>query len=344
MPWLRVGPLNEGWIVLTVGRRHLAALSVVLAVVVGGCTGAPGSSSSPSSSGPAFPVTVQNCGQAVTVTQQPTRAVALNQGSIEQALALGLQGQMVGTAYLDDKVDSRWASAYAAVPVLSDKYPTKEVLAAAKPDLVMASYASAFADKAVGTRDQLQAQGAATYLDPFACPNQADRPAATFDAVWASLTGIATLFGRPQAAQSVVAAQRTSLQSVQSAKAGSGLKVFWWDSETASPYAGGNTGGPAMIMQAVGATNVFASLNKNWDNVSWEQVVAANPDVIVLADASWSTAQSKIDYIQADPTLSQLAAVKAKRFVTIPFSQSTPGATLIDGAVSVSKQLQALPK
>lgn len=66
--------------------------------------------------------------------------------------------------------------------------------------------------------------------------------------------------------------------------------------------------------------------------------------MIVLADASWSTAQSKIDYISNDPALKNLKAVQNKRFITVPFSQTTPGATLVDGAKSVSDQLAALPR
>jgi iron transport system substrate-binding protein ABC transporter len=89
----------------------------------------------------------------------------------------------------------------------------------------------------------------------------------------------------------------------------------------------------------VGATNIFANLPKGWDNVAWEKVVEADPDVIVFADASWSTAASKQAHLESDPVLSQLRAVKNKAYVTIPFSESTPGIRLVDGAISVSEQL-----
>ncbi|MFK5163321.1 TroA family protein [Propionibacterium freudenreichii] len=146
-------------------RSRLVALGLGLAIAATGCAGAPGSgSSSASATGGAFPVSVNNCGRTVTVKQQPTRAVALNQGAIEEALALGVQKQMAGTAYLDDKVADKYKDAYASIPVLADKYPTKEVFAQAKPDFALTSYASAFSDKAVGTRDELEQQGIPTYL------------------------------------------------------------------------------------------------------------------------------------------------------------------------------------
>ncbi|MDK9659409.1 ABC transporter substrate-binding protein [Propionibacterium freudenreichii] len=326
-------------------RSRLVALGLGLAIAATGCAGAPGSgSSSASATGGAFPVSVNNCGRTVTVKQQPTRAVALNQGAIEETLALGVQKQMAGTAYLDDKVADKYKDAYASIPVLADKYPTKEVFAQAKPDFALASYASAFSDKAVGTRDELEQQGIPTYLDPFACDNKADRAQVSFDNVWSSLGDIAKLFGQPGNATTVIDAQKTELDAVKQAKAGDGQKVFWWDSQTDTPFTGGNAGGPALVMQSVGATNAFADVDGAWANVPWEKVVAADPDVIVLADASWSTSQSKIDYISNDPALKNLKAVQNKRFITVPFSQTTPGATLVDGAKSVSDQLAALPR
>lgn len=39
-------------------------------------------------------------------------------------LALGLEDQLAGTAYLDDAVPPKWKRAYDEVPVLSKEYPT----------------------------------------------------------------------------------------------------------------------------------------------------------------------------------------------------------------------------
>ena len=118
--------------------------------------------------------------------------------------------------------------------------------------------------------------------------------------------------------------------------------MFWYDSGTKAPYVGAGQGGPQLILDAVGATNVFADLDGGWAEGNWEDVIAADPDVIVLADASWDEASAKLAHLENDPVLSQLRAVEESRFVTIPFSESTPGVRLVDGAVSVSEQLAKL--
>ena len=247
----------------------------------------------------------------------------------------------MGTSGLDDAIAPQWKTAYESIPVLATSTPTKEVFVAATPDFALASYRSAFADDKVGTREQLATDGIGTYLDPFSCPETSDRPAAEFSSVWDSLRDVGVIFDAQQKAEEVIKDQESALNAIKEAKTGEGLKILWWDSETESPYVGAGAGGPAMIMEAVSGTNLFADQEGSWQNVSWETIVAGDPDVIVLADASWSTAQEKIDFISADPVLKELTAVKEKAFITIPFSQTTAGVTLIDGATALSDALAA---
>ncbi len=112
---------------------------------------------------------------------------------------------------------------------------------------------------------------------------------------------------------------------------GKGVKVMWWDSETKAPFVGACCGGPAMLMREVHATNVFADVKGSWGNVNWETVAARDPDVIVLVDASWDTAASKRKAILANPALRSVTAVRERRFVVVPFSDSTPGVRSADG-------------
>ena len=87
-------------------------------------------------------------------------------------LALGLQDRLVGTAYLDDQMLPELADAYRQVPVLASQYPSREVLFAAKPDLLYAAYLSAFGRSGVGLRADWKSRGIDTYLAPAGCANK----------------------------------------------------------------------------------------------------------------------------------------------------------------------------
>ncbi|GBF14489.1 corrinoid ABC transporter substrate-binding protein [Rhodococcus sp. Br-6] len=319
-----------------ISRRVIstAAVSIAAALTLTACGG-----SSDEDAGTAA-ISLQNCGRTVTLDGPAERAVTLNQGATESALAIGAEGQMAGTAYLDDTIAAQWQAAYAQIPALDEKdYPSREALLETKPDLVLASYSSAFEDKAVGTHESFDTLGIATYVSPFACKDKSTRPAVSWDSIATEITDYGTLFGREADADAVVAQMRQTLSGIETTAAANGRSVFWYDSGTDTPYIGGNAGGPQLIIDAVGGTNIFAGSDGAWLDGSWETVLAANPDVIVLADASWDTAEAKKDYLRNDPSLKDLKAVRDDAFVVVPFSASTPGPRLIEGATLVAEQL-----
>ncbi|MGW3498986.1 ABC transporter substrate-binding protein [Streptomyces sp. NPDC001020] len=325
-------------------RSGLAAAALLLVGALSACTGAPAAdkSAATAGSGRPAPVSVSSCGVTTTVAAPPSRLVTLNQGATEVALALGLQSRMAGTAYLDDTVPAKWKAAYDTVPVLAKEYPAKEKLLAAHPDFLYASYSSAFTAKVAGTRADLNSEGIASYLSRFGCADSKQVPSPSFQAVWDELADIAKVFGVAPRAAAIQKEQKQELSALADKAAGKGLKVFWYDSGTKTPYVGAGHGGPQLLLDAVGAHNIFRTLPGGWQNASWEQVAAADPDAIVLADASWDSAQSKIDYLEHDPVLSKLTAVRHRAFVVVPFSESTPGVLLADGAARVSAGLSKL--
>ncbi|GAC56302.1 putative ABC transporter substrate-binding protein [Gordonia hirsuta DSM 44140 = NBRC 16056] len=284
-------------------------------------------------------VSLTNCGRTVTLPAPAARGVTVNQGATESALTVGAGDQLVGTAYLDDAIAPALQAAYDKVPVLAPKYPSLEQVLTVHPDLVAASYSSAFGDKGIGTREELAGLGIATYVSPFGCENKDDRPAASWEAIAGEVSDYGVLFGRSAQADEVNTRMRQQLSDLERDAHGKGVRIFWWDNGTDTPSAGAGQGGPQLIMDAVGATNVFADQPGNWADVSWEQVLRADPEVIVLIDADFSSADSKKAYLQADPVLKNLTAVREQSYLVLPFSESTPGARTIDGAVALSDHL-----
>ena len=133
--------------------RSLAAAAVLALLSLSACAGEPEADppASETTVDARFPVDVTSCGHTSTLTEAPDQAVTLNQGATEVVLALGLEDQLAGTAYLDDAVPAKWKTAYDSVPVLSPEYPTREDLLALQPDFVYASYSSAYGAEVAGT-------------------------------------------------------------------------------------------------------------------------------------------------------------------------------------------------
>ncbi|WP_333714161.1 ABC transporter substrate-binding protein [Yoonia sp.] len=291
----------------------------------------------------ADPVTIASCGASFTYEAAPTRAITLNQQATEVMLALGLEAAMVGTAYIDDAIPAQWLDAYNAVPVLAERYPAREIVVAAEPDFLFAGFASAFNEDNLGAQDEWNARAVGTYLVDASCreTHPKDRPF-TIDPILTDIETIGRIFRVEDRATALAADMRARLEAVQADPAGDNQSVFIFDSGDATPYSVGCCGTPTLLTELVGLSNIANDVAGTWVDLAWERVVAADPDVIVLIEADWSTAADKRAYMEADPVLSELRAVQEGRFVTVPFSETLLGMRFADGVERLNAQLAAL--
>lgn len=286
---------------------------------------------------------VQSCGHTYTYEVAPQRAVTLNQQATEIMLALGLEDRMVGTAYRDDEILPRWREAYDTVPVLAEKYPAREVVILIEPDFLFAGFRSAFSDDNLGAQAEWNALGVGTYLVDASCEltHPKDVPLTTAP-VLTDIRVIGDIFGVEERAAELITQIEESLEVAAANNVGEGRRAFIFDSGDETPYSIGCCGSPALLLKSVGLVNIAADVEGRWVNLSWERIVTDNPEIIVLIDATASTAAEKRAYMEADPVLSQLDAVREGRFVIVPFSQTILGMQFADGVANLAAQLEAL--
>lgn len=320
-------------------RRSLTAVALVLALA--GCAStadAPSSSGTPAASDDAgAAVEVSNCGFDAAFDAVPERVVTIKSTTTEALVALGLGDRIVGTAFQDGPLPAS-LEVDEPLPVIDERMPGAESVLALEPDLVFSGWESAFAADAVGTRDELAELGVDTYVWPTACMS-ADAPTeVTFDDIAAEVEQLADIFDVD--ASGVVAEQETMLADI--APDDRDLTALWWSSGTETPYVGAGQGAPELIMDTAGLTNVASDLEGGWSPYGWESVLAADPDVLVIVDSDWNTADHKIEYLEADPTLSQLTAVQQHRYVIVPFAASEAGVRTAEAAQSVALQVSEI--
>ena len=104
-----------------------------------------------------------------------------------------------------------------------------------------------------------------------------------------------------------------------------GLTALWYSSGTDTPYVGAGIGAPELVLETAGLTNIAGDIDKTWTSLGWESIVDADPDVIVLIDADWNTAQSKIDLLESNPATARLTAVQNDAYLILPFAVERGG-------------------
>lgn len=269
----------------------------------------------------AAPVEIDNLGEKLSFPEAPKRAVTLNQHATEVMLALGLESSMVGTAYLDDEILPEFKEKYDAIPVLSKQYPSKEVLLAARPDFAYAGWKSAFGEKVLGSRSDLEQQGIMTYVQ-----ESSNKTSPTLEDVYEDILHIGKIFRVESRAQTLVDSMRAQLEEIRSqiGDIDSPQKIFVYDSGEDKAYTAANTYLTDLINK-VGATNIFDDINKSWAEISWEEVVARNPEVILIVDYGDITAEQKEQLLLSQPALAEVKAIKDKRFIVMPLSAAAEG-------------------
>ncbi|THG33848.1 putative F420-0 ABC transporter substrate-binding protein [Glaciibacter flavus] len=319
----------------------LAAASVI---ALAGCALSGATASAPSTNATAasgYPLTIDNCGTKVTFTEAPQRVVTIKSTTLETMLALGLQSRIVGTAFTDGPVAPQWKGAAAKLTSLSDQVPGQEATLTAEPDLVYAGWESNVTAEGAGDRPTLASLGVNTYVAPSACKEDGYKPdPLTFDDVFSEIDQAGAIFGVPDRAAALVTKQKAQLKAIT--PNASHLSALWYSSGTDTPYVGAGIGAPEMMMKAAGLTNVAAGVKDTWSALGWESIVADDPDVIVLVDATWNTAASKIANLEANPATAGMTAVKEKHYVTIPFPAGEAGVRNVEAVASITTQLAKL--
>lgn len=331
--------------------RPLATLTVAaLALAVSACANVPGPLQAevpaplPGAAGDpraSVPLVIDNCGFTTTVSATPQRIVTIKSTSTELLLALGLADRIVATAFHDGPVPEEWAQDASGIPSLGDAVPGREALLEVEPDFVFAGWESNLSVDTAGDRAELARFGVGTYVAPSACKGEGYRPSPmTFELLFDHFLEAGDVFGAPEAARQLVREQRAALDAI--VPSAEPLTALWYSSGKATPYVGAGTGAPQMMMTAAGLTNIVAEVDDTWVSINWERVLDADPDVIVLVDAAWNTAESKIAYFNENPALAQLSAVKNERFVVVPFPAAEAGVRSVGAVASIVAQLDAL--
>ena len=308
--------------------RHLGRFSFLFALLT-----------LPAHAATTYPLTIENCGYTVTFDAAPERVVTIKSTATEMLLSLGLGDHIVGVGFQDAPLPPHLALAGAGLPVLSDKLPSQEVVLEVEPDLIYGGWESNFAADGAGERSTLATFGVATYVAPAAC--RSVKPAKlTFDHLFDQIDELGAIFDAGDAAARLIADQQAVLNAITQDPRD--LTALWYSSGTKTPYVGAGSSAPAMIMEALGLQNIYADIDEGWTSASWEAIVDANPDVIVLVDAAWNSADQKKQLLAENPITSQLDAVINKRYLVIPFPASEAGVRNVPATADMAAQLAGL--
>lgn len=283
-------------------------------------------------------INVENCGIEQSFEQPPQRVITMNQHATEMMLALGLQERMVGTAFMDNEIHPNLAEEYEQVPVLSEQYPSQEAVLGEEPDFVFAGFSSAFENEAAGSREELHELGISTYLSTEYCNED---EAVSFGQVYEDIRNIGEIFGVQGRADELVGQMQNTLQ--ETARAVEDVEepvtvANLGTSGNSASAAGANTVANEVI-EAAGAENAFADLDQRRTEVSWEEVVARDPDVILVDYCCGTSYEEARQELEEVPQLSETTAVQENNYARLGLTNLVTGVRNAEAARDLAEQL-----
>ena len=327
---------------MTLSRRRTAVsvlLPVVSALVLAGC------GAQVESDPEAETVTVPRCGEDVEYTT-PQRAVVYEGGSADKMFALGLADHVHGYVMPPANppvTESPWADDYARVEFLSDDLLGRELVVEAEADFVVAGWNSGFSDSRGITPEILDTLGVQSFMHTESCYNYPGFPERVepFEGLYTDLERLGQIFGVEDRATELVTEYRDRVEAVRAqAPQGDPVPVFLYDSGTDRPFTAGKQVPPNDIIRFAGGENVFGDLDERWTEVSWEAVVDAAPEVVVILDYGDAPAQEKIEFLRTNPVTAELPAVVNDNFFVLDYNEGISGPRNIDGLEKFAEYLR----
>lgn len=255
-------------------------------------------------------------GREISLDQPATRVVALSAADCEVLFAVGAGDLLVGRGEYCD-----YPAQVLDVPAVQSGMETniEQIIALAPQVLLMSAMAQ--------TEDQvkqLEAAGIKVVVSD----------AKDIAGVYSAITMIGALTGHDTEAAAVVSGMQGTLDALAT-RAGEleGKSVYF---EVSPLQYGLWTAGKGTFMDEIatmlGLKNVFADAS-GWAEISEEQVLQANPDVIVTIAMYFGEGQTPVDEILSRPGWQDVTAVKNGDILNLQNNElSRPGPRIADGA------------
>ena len=254
----------------------------------------------------------------------PQAIVSISASTTEILFAIGAGGQVVGRD--EYSIYPEQALEVTSVGALWDELPVEAILAL-EPDLVVAAQ--------IISEDQVLA------LRELGLNVYWQANPATYEELYDNLRDFAKVTGHEDETESLIADLKMRVETVQEkvASVSEQPSVFYELDATdpSNPWTTGSGTFIDYIITEAGGKNAASALEGEYAQISAEELIAVNPDVILLADALYGTTPESV---AARPGWDVITAVAEGAMYPIdPNIMSVPGPRLVNALEETARLL-----
>ncbi len=289
-----------------------------------------------------YPVTIDTYNRSrekiqITFEKAPEKVYVGFQNNIETMLSLGLADKIAACYGLDGEIAEHLKDEFKKVNYLEKGLPKEDVMAM-QPDFIL-GWSSMFDDKRLGDVDYWHSIGTNTYMSL----NSGARPRGTLQKVedeMQDVLNIGKIFNVEEKAQALVDEVYTEIKKIEDYVADKekvSIAILEDESDSYRVY-GANVLGGDIALHAGAELKIGA---ENSENISAEDLIAANPEAIFMVwYDGFLSPEEVVKSITENPAFASLDAVKNNRVYPLNLTNIyCSGLRCKDGVLEFAKNL-----
>ncbi|MYA81892.1 MAG: ABC transporter substrate-binding protein [Acidimicrobiales bacterium] len=321
--------------------RRAVALLLAAAFVAAACGGSDESPAAAQDDG--FPLTFTNCDTEFTLDAPPERVMLMEAAAPSLLFAAGAMDRVIARieSFPEEYYTAEELALLNDIPALVAQHTSTggveisvEAIIDHDPDIVIGY------DTATLTHDALADVGIQLYVMPPFCDNP---PTPSFESILDEVRFYGELFGTSETANASADALEAAVASAADAPVAEGqtAAALYVSSDGSAIYAYSSLGMVHPLMEALGMTNVFAELSERVPEVSIEEVIGRNPEILVLLYDDFGLTPDEISALVTDlPGADSIAAVEQGAVYPLLFNWAEPPTPLVvKGLSELSAQI-----
>lgn len=262
-------------------------------------------------------VVIENGDRTVTFTEMPQKVLCCNLYAAENMVMLGLADRVVGKNVHASDAEmplAELADQFVNIPEIEKSH---ENALATGCDLVIGQV-SVFSESAWGSYEMFESKGinCLTITGTIVADE-------TVEDIYTDIRNLGRIFKIEDRAEALIADIQGRISAVQEQvrdiEEADKLSVFVMDSISGNEIYTTSSGLESNLIELAGGVNCTRGMaDSRWFTTSVETVIATNPDVIVFNDYGTQTIEEKMAFLDSNPALAQVPAVRNRNYIVIP--------------------------
>ena len=270
-----------------------------------------------------YPVEIDNFDHKTVYEKAPERIIAMDYNAASTLVALGQKDKIIasreaGLLSIDD-VAEKYREDVKNVPIpegyLKSPFPSLKVNLSLKPDFIlMDSFYFNVPDIFGEYKDYIE-----NGINILVTEGSLDKQPEIKD-MYVDIMNLGKIFNVEDKAKALCDEIEARFKEVKSkVDTSRKYKVMGFDSGDDKPIVAAGKSLENLLIVEAGGENIFSDIDKQFATVGWEDVIAKNPDYIILHETPGDKgAKNLISILKNNKELANVNAIKNEKFIVVP--------------------------